>query len=469
MEADTAPAAAPAVVVAPPVRVPNSSRIQNGDSVLIVMPSDNKKIVVIEAGQEINLGKFGRFYADELIDRHFDVTYDLSSKGELTRGTQTEAAFDLPQVEVPENNNQDIYDDNSNQKLTNVEIDALKSEGKQGKELIDAIISGHADFDKKTEFSKAKYIKKKREKFLRQFTPVRIDAATLCQFYFEKTPWKTRELRLDVLALLLTSANIRAHARVLVFDDTAGMLTAAILERMGGTGEVVVVHEAQSQNLEALKHMNFGEDVLATVKSVPFHRAFPLPDEMEIWEETADKIELRNKPSFRELRELVLAGGFDSLVISTDIDPLSVVKLLEPLLLPSRPLVVHHPAANLLLPVQQHLRSQSAYLMVDLVSTWYRPYQVLPQRTHPEMNMSGQGGALVVATKVEHGILPNTMNKADIANISNAKKQRPSVGKKRSAAEVAADDSASPPITVKKELGPDPKRPRTTSMSSTTN
>ena len=40
---------------------------------------------------------------------------------------------------------------------------------------------------------------------------------------------------------------------------------------------------------------------------------------------------------------------------------------------------------------------------VQLVEPWLREYQVLPQRTHPNMNMSGTGGYMLSATYVGDG------------------------------------------------------------------
>ncbi|KAI9164328.1 tRNA (adenine(58)-N(1))-methyltransferase non-catalytic subunit trm6 [Blastocladiella emersonii ATCC 22665] len=422
-----------------PAREYNSPKIQDGDYLLLVLPSENKRLVQIKANETIELGKFGRFESNALIGRLYNVTYSIGANGALAESSRrtNDAAFEMV-VDVPENNNREIYDDNANQKLTNQDIEALRAE-KTGDDLINAIISNHTDFDKKTEFSKAKYIKKKREKFLRQFTPTKIDAATLCEYHFEKNPFKIKEMRLDILALLLSSANIRPHARVLVFDDTLGMLTAAILERMGGMGQVVALHETLSQNLNTIRCMNFSPEILDSYVTVPLSRAFPLESEMEAWEAEADKAELRGKPTYRELRNLVLAGGFDALVIATSLEPQSVFNLLSPYVATSRPIVVYHTASNVLVPLYQQLRESPEYIMANLLTTWTRPYQVLPQRTHPVMNMSGHGGALVTAIKVGAETLKSSMNKDDLKRVAKVGRTKQPIGKKRPASTTPSD------------------------------
>lgn len=46
------------------------------------------------------------------------------------------------------------------------------------------------------------------------------------------------------------------------------------------------------------------------------------------------------------------------------------------------------------------LKSERSFVNVRLSSTWYREFQVLPQRTRPENNMSGTGGYLLSGIKI---------------------------------------------------------------------
>ena len=43
-----------------------------------------------------------------------------------------------------------------------------------------------------------------------------------------------RDLRPDSLSEMITIANVRPGARVLVVDDVSGMLLAGVIERLGG-------------------------------------------------------------------------------------------------------------------------------------------------------------------------------------------------------------------------------------------
>jgi tRNA (adenine-N(1)-)-methyltransferase non-catalytic subunit len=68
-----------------------------------------------------------------------------------------------------------------------------------------------------------------------------------------------------------------------------------------------------------------------------------------------------------------------------------------PLLAPSSPFVVFSPWQQPLAEAMSQLTASKAALMLQLQESWMRPYQVLPGRTHPHMNMTtgGTGGYIL--------------------------------------------------------------------------
>ena len=60
--------------------------------------------------------------------------------------------------------NRDLVDNNLNQKLTQQEILAMQDTGASGETIIKALVQNSASYQSKTEFSKAKYLKKKAKK-----------------------------------------------------------------------------------------------------------------------------------------------------------------------------------------------------------------------------------------------------------------------------------------------------------------
>jgi len=58
-----------------------------------------------------------------------------------------------------------LLDDRANQKLSHEEILEMQRKGVEGQDIIKALVDNSASFQSKTEFSQAKYIKKKQQKY----------------------------------------------------------------------------------------------------------------------------------------------------------------------------------------------------------------------------------------------------------------------------------------------------------------
>lgn len=85
--------------------------------------------------------------------------------------------------EIADKDNRDIVDNNTAQKLTQVEIEALKKSGMTGGELIKHIVENSESWNKRTKFSQEKYLKKKMQKYAVTFEVKRPTALELCEAY----------------------------------------------------------------------------------------------------------------------------------------------------------------------------------------------------------------------------------------------------------------------------------------------
>ncbi|KAI8883539.1 eukaryotic initiation factor 3, gamma subunit [Backusella circina FSU 941] len=305
---------------------PDQAFVQRGQHILIQMPSGNVKMVNLKPKTQISLGKFGSFLSDNLIGQPFGLSYEIyTNKGDIRpvshSGVNTA-------VEETSANNQMIIDDSSIQKLSHEEVLALKEQGLQGtmaaEEIIKKMVDSHGGFDKKTEYSKAKYIERKKKKFNKIFIPIRPTLRTMCEYFFNKNPDKIKHLRIDTLSQLLSMANIRAHSKLLVVDDTQGMIITAIMERMGGFGTIVGVHEGDNHNYDVMRYMNFPEKMLSTLHTVPFDMVDPetpndhfdikTEEEIKDMSEDSRRNYLRRKKAFdikTTARRLLFEGDFD--------------------------------------------------------------------------------------------------------------------------------------------------------------
>lgn len=184
-------------------------------------------------------------------------------------------------------NNSRLVDDNTAQQLKHEEIEQMKLDGRGGRAIVDAVVKNSATYADKTEYAKEKYVRKKQKKYAchtcptvaKQVTPHRVltfarttsprrhlvivtvlrpSARTLCQAAHARDPKKIgcashdtarsarqlilikqpapiRYLRVDGLGLMLTKVGVRAHSKIVVFEEGVGLLTSAVAERLGGT------------------------------------------------------------------------------------------------------------------------------------------------------------------------------------------------------------------------------------------
>ncbi|CAO2649569.1 Nn.00g069540.m01.CDS01 [Neocucurbitaria sp. VM-36] len=259
------------------------SYIRPNTHVALRLPSGILKIVEITPNQTIHLGKFGTFNSNLILGRPYYLTFELldkddgRSKAELRVVPASElhaealgsehapaaeasdevadsgAGFDIvgEDGQVIMRNNRLTVDDASRQALSMAEIEELKKAGAgSGKDIIAKIMASHNAIDEKTSFSLAKYTLRKSRKYLKRFTALPLDVGLLTEYILEKEAYKIMELREDLLGLICSWANIHCGAasqvltaedgvsqigggRWLVVDDTGGLITAALAERMG--------------------------------------------------------------------------------------------------------------------------------------------------------------------------------------------------------------------------------------------
>ncbi|KAJ2557130.1 tRNA (adenine(58)-N(1))-methyltransferase non-catalytic subunit trm6 [Coemansia sp. RSA 1933] len=380
--------------------------IRDGDHVAIRMPSTNTKIVCIKAGSTVNLGKFGSFKADALIGNTFGHTFEIEKGGTIKPHKQ--AGFD--DADITEANNQEIVDDPKSQKMSFEEIEGLKAKSLAGdvsaQEIIASLTANNESFARKTEFSKSKYIKRKQNKFMKCFLPLETTVYNLCDYFFNVNPQKIRGIRTDTLSQMLGLANIYSNARVLAVDDGQGLVVGALLLRLhGDSGRVVAIHDGDVHNYDVLRYMNFTAESKSRLHPLAWSNidrqmepfAEQLPENASQDDINGRERRMRGHTKLSQTLDDLHQGDFDALVVSTNYNPLTVIKRLVPRLGGSRMLVVYDQSKEALLESFLWLRESREFLNVQLSESWLREYQVLPKRTHPLMSMSGGGGFLLSA------------------------------------------------------------------------
>ncbi|KAI8924663.1 Gcd10p family-domain-containing protein [Entophlyctis helioformis] len=428
-----------------------SDVIKANEWVFLQLPSGNSKVFVLKANDRIELGKFGTFSSNDLIGKLFSVPYEITNDG-LRRYENADYLQELAQADADEelNTNQTIVDDPSSQKLTQQDIEALKSKSMQGLvdhgSLIQMIAQNHAGFEKKTDFSKAKYIKRKQKKFSKVFTPVRPTVRVICEHYLTKKPEKIREMRMDTLSQMLTFANVRAGSRFLVVDEMAGLLVGAMIERMHEFGKIIVFHDKDQANLELVKTMNFPQshnEIVSTLPWFQMDKEPPAPTDSS-HPDAMDRA-LKRYEKLQQLRATVKEGNFDGLLVASRFDTKEILEKLCPLLAPSKPVVVYSPHKEDLLDAFYHVRVSRRFINAQVTESWMREYQVpvFASGTHPSMMTSGTGGYLLsMITIIEEGKLERPLDSSNASKRAKKAGDASADGAEAKGAATAADEEA---------------------------
>jgi len=278
----------------------------------------------------------------------------------------------------------------------------MKDKGVSGDEIIKALMQGNSAFQEKTKFSQQKYIKKKRKKYIKYVKLTKPSAITVCKTYYQMKPGKISYMRFDSLAQILHLGNIQANSSVIVVDNCSGLLVGAVAERLGGHGKVLAIHEGPQASYPLVEVFNFSPMIKKSIYHFPLTQIRSVKDykPLEVESMDMDKQMDEKKVKLEEAKGLIAAGA-DSIVISSKYEPYSVLSELFPYLALSRPFVLFANSAQPLAECYDKLLKKKTALNLDLSETWMRVYQVLPDRTHPMMNMDAASGYILSGTKVE--------------------------------------------------------------------
>ncbi|KAL4239032.1 tRNA (adenine(58)-N(1))-methyltransferase non-catalytic subunit TRM6 [Mactra antiquata] len=493
--------------------------VKDGDRVML-KKGDNLRVFQVHKGREIFLEKM-KFKLDGIIGETYGSLFEVKD-GEMVkivRQIENETSTDDKGIDT-EKDNRHLLDQDSNQKLKQEEIEQMKKDGISGAHLIDQLIENSATFQSKTEFSQAKWVKKKKKKHLNQFTVLRPSTRLLCEMHWSKGPSRICNLRIDSLSQMLTMGNIRAGSTVMVVESCLGLVTGAVLERLGGFGKVISFYHGDSPMKCNLDNYDFSKEIMDTLYNYPLELVNSLKHKTElrvnddVSMETADltdeskcikveqdkdksdnivpsvenvikdsnvvidtkadvemesesknesesKTETRTESDLAEgegqlkvadrsvektdnregdceqktggkrrgkkwnkrdnkvkktkeraeakilrakeivdARRIIQEKNVDCLIVATKFHPTPIVLALVDYVNPSRQIVVYSQFKEALEDCYVYLREHKGLVNYRLTETWLREYQVLPNRTHPVIQMSGTGGYVLTATTV---------------------------------------------------------------------
>ncbi|VDL74106.1 unnamed protein product [Nippostrongylus brasiliensis] len=296
------------------------------------------------------------------------------------------------------------------------------------KQKVSKLVEGSKSFSTRTEYSKSKYIRRKTKKHSDRLVP---------------------KLSVDQLGMIIQLAGVHHGRNVLVFDQVLGLVSAGVLDRLGGQGACIHLHRGLiAQSIPCVHSMNFSEQMLSTFLPVRISSLMGTAKEREdekeevVDDENGDGgVEVRRcehifrfmlcSSNYRQLKECcasltsmllyqidsiasrkadrlareqrglkLMEEGVDVLIIATrTVDPVSILDATFSRLRPSGSVVVYAPHMEQIVEAHRWLMSHDC-VNVRLSDQMLRIHQVLPDRTHPLMAQQVVGGQLLSGIKV---------------------------------------------------------------------
>ncbi|KAL4630528.1 tRNA (adenine(58)-N(1))-methyltransferase non-catalytic subunit TRM6, partial [Arapaima gigas] len=436
--------------------------IKEGDFVVLQRGDVYKAVQIQRKRQVAIIFEKQWFFLDNAIGELFGSTFEVAAGGSLQPRKAKHPEIPAEAKEAG-TDNRNIVDDGRSQKLSRDDIETLKEQGLKGQEIVQQLVENSTTFRDKTEFAQEKYIKKKKKKYENTLTIIKPSTRILASMYHGREPGKICHLRYDTLAQMLTLGNIHAGSKVIVFETCAGLVLGAVMERMGGYGSVIQMYPGGGPARAAADCFGFPEHFYQTLHEFPLCKVNALlggtlsldgeaknsagdhdtaeghlassasvqQEERDIEDGSPESMEASSvQPEDKEREErdrrkenkaqerkvkmeekrkklsaaavLLQGRNADGLVIASRFHPCPVLLTLLKFVAPSRPFVVYCQYREPLIECYSKLREQGGTINLRLSETWLRLYQVLPNRTHPVLLMSGGGGYLLSGTTIDH-------------------------------------------------------------------
>ncbi|EPB72104.1 eukaryotic initiation factor 3, gamma subunit [Ancylostoma ceylanicum] len=295
------------------------------------------------------------------------------------------------------------------QKLSQEDVLSLKGQGISAGELVSKLVEGSKSFSSRTEYAKSKYIRRKTKKHSDRVLILKPTIRLLSRSYYMKDCIRVSNLRVDQLGMILQLAAIHHGKNCVVFDQVLGLVSAAVVDRLGGQGSCIHLHRGLiAQSIPCVHSMNFTEEIfstflpvriasiLGTAKQEDDQKENAAEDEV-VEEGDGDVAETEHPIAFtpqavegtsaarkadrlaREKRGLsLLDEGVDSLIIATrTVDPVSVLEVIFSKLRPSGSVVIYGPHIEPILDAHRWLMDHDC-VNVRLSEQMFRIHQLVP-------------------------------------------------------------------------------------------
>lgn len=348
--------------------------------------------------------------------------------------------------------NRNIQNDNNAQALSKNEIIEMKNKGHSSQDIVTELINNSKTFTCKTEFAQEKWLRKKSKKYadyLQVLKPnIRLLSEVLLCNPASPNNFRLLGLRIDTLSQIVTFVNFQPQGKYIVYENGCeGLIIAYLMSLMDSQGKLlnVITPNYSFNKRKALIAMKFSEEKSKSVININLstfvkysssklsedsviEERVPAssiaskdncestenacyPPEDEPTNENSDlkrKAEGENasckRSSYQERENLevrqLLDKKADGLIVVSKENSSEFVKEMLQFVAPSRSFVVYSQFQAPFVQLYEDLKQRQDVINIRIVENWLRSYQVLTDRTHPEINMLGTGGFLLTGIVV---------------------------------------------------------------------
>ncbi|KAE9551467.1 hypothetical protein FO519_005312 [Halicephalobus sp. NKZ332] len=300
------------------------------------------------------------------------------------------------------------------QSLSSAEIGDLKLSGAAVKEAVTKLVNANPTFEVRTTYSQAKYVSKKSKVHTDRVYILKPTLRLMAQAFYIKNAEHIRYLKVDTYANIIHHTNIVPGCRVLVYDETQGLILAALLERLEGKGEIFLINNGCGPgSFQAVYAMGFKPEFLSVIRPIrwnTFSRAVcDVPknggsykySEDELMECESNEIkEPSASQQFMWARERILSSSIiDNLIFVGDsVNAADFIKHTFKAVRKSGNIVVYSNVESDARGVVSLLNEKST-VDVQIMKISSRRFQALSGRSHPVLNDFVASGIIVTATK----------------------------------------------------------------------
>ena len=352
---------------------------------LIIDNKKGRKFVTLEMGK-VKLSKKNinlNFFKDKKLNTYWDISDDnnyiqITEKEFKNEEDYEDEDLEYTNEKIINATNKEIYQGTQAQKLSQEEIEKLKSTTQDKNELIKKIVENNTSMEKRTIFSKEKIIKKKalKYKYLIFITPPSL--FNIIETFFLYDCKSINQLRFDTVATMLVNSNFQEKCSTIIIDESSHVLTLAYAQRTQFDSKVMHLFfdRVPSKNLNLL---NLDRRQKANIE---YMRYSLLMDDNQIFKNFYEN----------KFANLVICMKEDKLIPNYFFELWQFLK-------PSGNFVVFSKDKEILTSMDKIMSENNLGIDCKIIETITREYQILELRTHPMMNNKGYSGYIYVGYK----------------------------------------------------------------------